>query len=206
MDFTQLAPADQITKTIESLSKNGMSAEVVATAEEAKNRVVALIPHGAEVMDMTSITLASAGIAEVINTSGNYNSVRNKLNQLNRNTDSLLMQKLGAAPEWAVGSVHAVTQEGQVLIASNSGSQLPGYVYGSAHVIWVVGTQKIVSSVDEGMRRIQEYVLPLESERARKAYGLPETWQSFVSKLLILYREPAPKRIHIIFVNEALGF
>ncbi len=102
-----------------------------------------------------------------------------------------------------VGSVHAVTENGQVVVASNTGSQLPAYAYGSQNVIWVVGTQKIVSDLDAAFNRINEYVLPLEADRARKAYGVEG---SNVSKLLILNKEINPNRIKLIFVNENLGF
>ncbi len=126
-----------------------------------------------------------------------------KLYSLDRETQGLEMQKLGAAPEWAVGSVHAVTQEGHVVIASNTGSQLPGYAYGSQHVVWIVGTQKIVENLDGAMKRIYDYVLPLESDRAHKAYGVDG---SNVSKMLIVNKEVNPQRITLIFVNEKLGF
>lgn len=101
-----------------------------------------------------------------------------------------------------MGSVHAVTQDGHILIASNSGSQLPAYAYSAAHVIWVVGTQKIVKNIEEGMKRIYEYCLPLEDARAQKAYGVG----SAVNKLLIVNVEKVPGRITIILVKEKLGF
>jgi hypothetical protein len=110
---------------------------------------------------------------------------------------------MGAAPEYVVGNVHAVTQDGKIIVASNSGSQLPAYTYGSSKVIWVVGTQKITKNLDSGMKRIYEYVFPLESERAHKAYGVPK---SFVSKLFILNKEQTPTRITIILVQESLDF
>ena len=116
------------------------------------------------------------------------------------------MQKIGAAPEWTLGSVHAVTEDGKVVIASNTGSQLAAYAYGAPHVIWVVGTQKLVSNLDDAMKRIYDYVLPLETIRFRKAYNQPETAHSNVSKLLIINKEVNPKRITIIFVKEKLGF
>ena len=122
---------------------------------------------------------------------------------MNRKNQGREMQKLGAAPEWAIGSVHAVTENGEVLIASASGSQLPAYAYGSSNVIFVVGAQKIVKNVDEGIKRIYEYCLPLESERARIAYGVPG---SSVNKILIINKEFQEKRINLIFVNEVLGF
>lgn len=203
-DFKTPATPEIVQKTIDALSANGMTAEYVQTSEEAKAKVLNLIPKGAEVMTMTSVTLQSIGVTETINNSGGYNSVKNELNKLNRETDSLKMQKLGSAPEYTVGSVHAVTQDGKVIVASNTGSQMAAYVYGSPHVIWVIGTQKIVENVDEGIKRIYEYILPQESVRLNAQYNI--NTGSFVSKLLIFNREFNPSRIHIIFVNETLGF
>jgi acyl-CoA hydrolase len=112
-------------------------------------------------------------------------------------------RKLGNGPDYAVGSVHAVTEDGKILIASNTGSQLPAYAYGAGKVVWVVGTHKITKDLDAGMKRIYDYVLPLESVRANKAYGVPG---SFVSKLLIINKEVSPGSLIIIFVPEVLGF
>lgn len=204
IDFKAPVSKEIVTKTINALKANGITAEYVANGEEAKEKVVNLIPKGAEVMTMSSVTLDMIGVAEAINTSGEYDSVRNKLNSMDRNTQGREMQKLGAAPDYAVGSIHAVSQDGKVFIASNTGSQLPAYVYGSGHVIWVVGTQKIVADQEEAFKRIYDYVLPLESVRLNKQYNM--NTGSFVSKLLIVNREFTPNRVHIIFVNEALGF
>jgi len=122
---------------------------------------------------------------------------------MNRDTEGRQMQQLGSAPEWTLGSVHAVTENGEVVIVSNTGSQLPAYAYGSSHVIWVVGTQKIVKNLDQAMERVSEHVLPLESVRVQKAYGMPN---SNVSKVLIVNNEIAPGRTTIIFVREVLGY
>ena len=205
-DFTALAAKDVITRAIDALKQNGMTAELVETGEEAKKKVHSLIPPKAEVMTMTSVTLDQLGLSDHINSSGKHNSVKNKLASMDRETQGLEMQKHGAGPEWAVGSVHAVTEDGKVLVASNTGSQLPAYAYGASHVIWIVSTKKIVKDLDEGLRRIYDHILPLESARARKAYGLPSTFHSNVSKLLIVNKEVTPDRIHIIFVNEDFGF
>ena len=205
MDFSKKAAKEIVNKTIEALAARGMTAEFVISKGEAKEKVLALIPQGAEVMTMTSITLEQTGIAEEINTSEKYTSVRKQLTTMDRKTHNREMQALGAAPDWAIGSVHAVTEGGEVLIASNTGSQLSAYVYGSVHVIWVVGVQKIVKNLDEGMQRINEYIVPKETQRAREAYNLPE-FNTNVSKLVIVNKEISPGRIHIIFVDEALGF
>ncbi len=164
--YTQAADPERIKKTIEALKANHFDAEFVKTGAAAKQRVFELIPAGAEVMTMTSVTLDTLGISTEIMESGKYDAVKKKLMGMDRETQGSEMNKLGAAADWSIGSVHAVTEDGKVLIASNSGSQLPGYTYGSPHVLWVVGAQKIVANVDEGIKRIYDYVLPLESERA----------------------------------------
>jgi len=202
-NFEDLASKESVEKTIAALKTNGINAFFAETEEEAKAKVLEIIPKGASVMTMTSVTLSSINILDEINESGNYDSVRKRLNSMNRETESREMQVLGAAPEWSIGSVNAVTSDGKVLVASNTGSQLPAYAYASDHVIWVIGTQKIAEDLDEGIKRIYEYVLPLESERAQKAYGMPH---SNVSKLLIFNKEIKPGRITAIFVNKALGF
>lgn len=203
MDFTKLKTKEQIEKVIENLSKRNISAEFVENGAEAKKRVLELVSEGAEVMTYTSKTLDEAGISQEINESGKYISVRNELNKLNRETDGRKMQQLGAAPEYALGSVHAVTEDGEIVIVSNTGSQLPAYVYGASKVIWVVSTAKIVKDKTEADKRIHEHTLPLENERVKEAYGMPH---SNIRKTLIIDSENNPERIRIIFVNENLGY
>ncbi len=200
--WNALATDQVIAATKAALEANGMAVEVVNSAAAAKAKVLEILPKGAEVMNMTSETLAEIGVTQVITESGDYDSVKVKLMQMDRKTQSSEMQKLGAAADWSIGSVHALTQDGHAIIASQTGSQLPGYAYGSSHVIWVVGAQKIVKNIAEGMKRIEDYVLPLESERARKAYGVAG---SNINKLLIVNRE-FPNRITVIIVKEKLGF
>lgn len=203
MDYTKLASPERIKKTIENLKANGIEAFFVQTGQEAKDRVLELIPEGAEVMNMTSVTVDTIGLGQEILNSGRFEAVRNRLAKLDHTRDRQEMKKLGATPEYTVGSAHAVTEDGQVIIASNTGSQLPAYAYGAGKVIWVVGARKIVKDLEEGMKRIYDYVLPLEAERARKAYGVSG---SFVSKLLIINKEVEPGRMILILVNEVLGF
>lgn len=200
--WSSVADKTSLARAMKYLKENGFEAELANSREDAYKKVFETLPEGSEVMNMTSVTLDELGIAKNINESGRFDSVRNKLNSMDRAKEGPKMQKLEAAPEWVVGSVHAITENGQVLIASNSGSQLPAYVYGSSHVIWVVGIQKIVKDLNEAFERIYKHSLPLESERARKAYGVAG---SFVSKILIFNKE-RPGRIKIIFVPEKIGF
>jgi len=203
MDFTKLASEEQIQKAKEALEKNGFEVMIADNKEDAKTMVFKLIPEGSEVMDMTSITLAETGIADELSNSGKYNAVKGKLYSLDKATHEKEMNIIGATSDYTLGSVHAVTEGGEVVIASNTGSQIPAYAYGSPKVIWVVGTQKIVKDMNMAMKRVCDYVLPLESDRAHKAYGVSG---SNVSKILILNKEITPKRITMILVKEKIGF
>lgn len=192
-----------VIKTREALRANGIACYIVDNKKQAKEKVLELLPPGTEIMNMTSRTLEAINIVGEINESGKFSSVRNRLAVMEKAGQKREMKIAGAAPKWAIGSVHAVTETGDIFIASNTGSQLAAYAYGSDHIIWVIGTQKIVKDREEAFNRIYEHCLPLESERAKKAYG---TSGSFVSKLLIVNREVQPGRITAILVNEVLGF
>ncbi|MBI2021922.1 LUD domain-containing protein [Candidatus Daviesbacteria bacterium] len=200
--YSQLTNEEAIQKTVKALQLNNFTVEVVENSKEAKNKVLQLLPQGAEVFTMTSQTLAVIGVDKEINESGKYNAVRPKLFAMDRNTKAREMAKLGAAPDWVVASVHAVTEDGHLLIASNTGSQLSAEAYAGGKIVFVVGCQKIVKDTDEGIKRIYEYSFPLEDKRARKAYGMP----SAVNKILIINKEVMPERITVILVKESLGF
>lgn len=196
--WDQLASDESIEKTVSSLKANGIEAIVVGSKEEAKRKVLEIVPEGAEIMNMTSRTADEISISEEIADSGKFNSARKMFGSI----DKKEQRRLGAAPDWVIGSVHAVTEDGKVIVASATGSQLPAYAYGSNRVIWVVGTQKIVKNLEDGMKRVYEYTFPLEDERARIAYGMG----SGVNKLLVFNKEFTPGRITMILVKEKLGF
>ena len=184
-------------KIINNLTNNGFEVYSFETNQEVTDKLKELIPEGSQVMTMTSTTLDQLGISAEINESGKYDSVKTKLYSGDENA------KVSASlPEYAIGSVHAVTENGQLVIASATGSQLPAYVYGAKNVIFVISTQKIVADLDSAFKRIYDYVLPLENERAMKAYGVG----SSVNKLLVINKEVTPSRVKILFVNQKLGF
>jgi hypothetical protein len=154
------------------------------------------------VFNNTSRTLEVIGVAEDIERSGLYQPLRPRLYQMDREMQAREMRQLVAAPDFVVGSAHAVTEEGSLLIASASGSQLGPLVSGAGHVILVIGGQKIVADVPTGLRRIYEYCFPLEDRRARQAYGVP----SGVNNIVIINRAIARSRISAILVKQSLGF
>ncbi len=202
VEFSILASDERVSATTAALEAKGFRTILTGSGDEARRVVLELLPSGAEVLNATSRTLESVGLAEEIERSGRFNAVRPRLFQIDRTTRAREMRTLGAAPDFVVGSVHAVTEQGQVLVASASGSQLAAYVYGAGSVIWVVGTQKLVRDIDEGLRRITEYSYPLEDARALGAYGV----HSAVNKLLVVHREFQPGRVTVVLVKENLGY
>jgi len=202
--YAKLASNAQIERTVKALAANGITAHVVANADEAKQKFTEVVPANAEVFTASSTTLIQLGLlSEIDSPNGRYDSVRaNKLSGLDAKTQGRARQKLGATPEYVVGSVHAVTETGSVLVASSSGSQLAPYAASAAHVVWIVGAQKIVPNMDEALKRLEEYTYPLEDQRALKAYGV----HSGINKLLIVNKEANPKRTVMIIVKENLGF
>ncbi|HSX33555.1 MAG TPA: LUD domain-containing protein [Candidatus Saccharimonadales bacterium] len=202
-NFKTVAPGEVLAKTSRALEANGFTVQVVTSGKDAKAKALELLPKGAEVLTVTSQTVNDIGLAAAINESGDYDAVRPKLAQLMGDPSKKREQrKLGAAPDFVVGSVHAITEDGTVLIASATGSQLSPDVYGAGHVIWIVGAQKIVGDWEAAMARLQEHVFPLEDARALKAYG----GHSSINKVVRFNKEAAPGRIDIILVQEALGF
>lgn len=200
MTYARLASDEQITRAAQALEANGIRVFVAANGEEARAKIFETIPAGAEVFAAASRTLDSLEIPAEIDR--RYDSVRVRLSKMDRATQGREMIKMGAVPEWIIGSVHAVTEDGTVVIVSNTGSQLAGYAASAAHVLWVVGAQKIVPNLEEAMKRIREYTYPLEDERALQVYGV----NSFISKVLIVHREVMPGRTTMIIVKENLGF
>jgi hypothetical protein len=201
-EFGGLASDKQIEEAASALERNGITGVVVDSGDQARAAVRSILPIGAEVFNNTSRTLEAIGVAEDIERSGLYQPLRPRLYQMDREMQAREMRRLGAAPDFLVGSAHAVTEEGSVLIASASGSQLGPLVSGAGHVILVIGGQKIVADVATGLRRIHEYCFPLEDRRAREAYGVA----SGVNNILIINKVVMPSRVTAILVGEPLGF
>jgi hypothetical protein len=201
-EFAELPEDARIERTVEALEANGIRTLVAENGAEARSMFFELVPEGSEVFLAASVTLEKLGIQQEIDGSGRFDAVRPKRMAMNRATQAREFRKLGGAPDYAAGSVHAVTEDGHVIIASNGGGQLGPYASGAGRVIWVVGAQKIVKDLEEGLRRVHEYSLPREEVRARQHYNV----QSAVSKLLVINREVQPGRITMIIVKEEIGF
>jgi acyl-CoA hydrolase len=199
--FTTLPDEPTLAAIVVALEEHGFSVEAVDGLDAAREAVLARIPEGSSVMTNTSVTLAETGIADAINGGGRWESARNKMLALDFATQVQQMKAIGGQPDYALGSVHAITHDGTLVIASASGSQLASYAWGAANVIFVVGTQKLVPTLEAAHQRIYQHSLPLEDARAQAAYGQ----HSQVGKLLEIHQE-LPGRIHIVLVRQPVGF
>jgi hypothetical protein len=199
--FTSLPEKDMMEATIVALEDHGFSVEVVDGLDTARETVLARIPKGKLVMTNTSVTLKQTGIADAIDQGGQYQSARSKMFALDFVTQAREIDALGSQPDYAVGSVHAVTRDGVLVIASASGRQLASYAWGATNVIFVVGAQKLVPDLKTAQERIFEHSLLLEDARAYAAYGQ----HSCVGKVLEIHQETCG-RIHIVLIRLAVGF
>src|SRR6266699_3562332 len=200
--FTDPAPVERLERAAAALAAKNFSVEIIDDAAAARIRINDLIPDGASVFTGASETLRLSGIEEDINNSGRYDAVRQRGLAMDRATQLAEIWRLISTPDVIVGSVHAVTETGSLVVASASGSQLPGYAGGAARRIWIVGAQKVVPDLPTALRRVEDHCLPLENDRAMKVYGRP----SAINRLLILNAEPEPGRGGVLLLREAIGF
>ena len=200
--FAGPAPAQRLERAAAALRSHGFTVEILDDTAAARTRVKDLIPEGASVFTGASETLRLSGIDDDINTSGRYDAIKPRVLAMDRATGADDIRRLRAAPDVVVGSVHAVTETGSLVVASGTGSQLPGYAGGAARVIWVVGAQKVVPDLPAALRRVEDHCLPLESARTQAAYGSP----SAVNRLLVLNAELSPGRGTVLLLRQAIGF
>jgi hypothetical protein len=198
--FAVPAAAPQLERAAAALRGNGYTVHVVGTAADARELLAGLLPADKEIFTASSETLRLSGISADIDESGKYQSVRAQSGDLGADVDAII--RLGATPDVVIGSVHAVTEDGFLVAASASGSQLAPYASGAKQAIWVVGAQKIVPDLATGLRRVRAYSLPREWQRLSELYAQT----SFIGKILILEREAIPGRGTVILIREAIGF
>ncbi|HEY6738732.1 MAG TPA: LUD domain-containing protein, partial [Actinopolymorphaceae bacterium] len=159
VDETYARPVtrDQLDRAAKALTERLVHTYVVPTVAEARRLLGELLPTDQEIFTASSQTLTTSGIAADIDESGRFRSLRARLSGID---DVVAQIREGAAPDVVVGSVHAVTGDGHLVVTSASGSQLAAYAAGARKAFWVVGAQKVVPDLDSALRRIRTYSLP----------------------------------------------
>ena len=200
--FADPASTEHLERAARALTAHGFTVEILDDVAAARARIKDLIPEGAGVFTGASETLRLSGIEADIYASGRYDAVKPRALAMDRATEMHEMRRMMSTPDVIVGRVHAGTETGCLVIASGTGSQLPGYAGGAARAIWVVGAQKVVSDLPTALRRVEDHCLPLESARTQAAYGSP----SAITRLLVLNAELVPGRGTVLLLREAIGF
>lgn len=204
MKYDILASKEAIKSTMESLKARNINVELVSTKEDALRKINKMIPPGREVMTGGSTTLDQIGFTDLLKSGKHpWKNLKDQILSEKDPVRQMELRKKSVTSEYFLGSVHAVAETGEILIANATGSSIPSNAFSSDNVIWIVGTQKIVTTLEEGFKRIHEYCVPLEDKRM-KSIGYQGTT---IGKILIFEREINENRkINLIFVNEILGF
>ena len=192
---------ERVDRVASALRSHNIEAIVVDTGTEARDLVLGLIPEGAEVHTGKSKTLEDVGLYAALVESGRYDALRPRMFAMDRATQGREIRKLVAAPDFMVGSVAAVTDDGALVAASATGSQLGPYAVGGGRVILVVGSQKIVADLDAALRRIRDVAFPYENAQVRARLGV----DTILEKVLIVYGEWSPGRTTVVLVREPVG-
>ncbi len=195
------AADDRLERVAATLRSHNIEAIIVDTGSEAREVVLGLIPQGAEVHSGKSKTLADVGLFSELMESGRYDALRTRLAEMDRATEGAEMRRMTATPDFMLGSVAAITEDGALVAASATGSQLAGYVYGAGRVILVVGSQKIVVDLDAAMTRIRDVAFPYENAQVRAMLGVDTATQ----KVLVVYGEWREGRTSVVLVREPVG-
>ena len=192
-----------VKKTVEAVKSRGINVILVENKEEALKKIIEIIPKSVSVASGSSITLNELGFIEYLKSGkhGLKNLPEEVLNEKDQRKQMDLRRKAVTA-DYFLGSVNAISQDGELVSCNASGSRVSAYPFAAKNLILVSGIQKIVPSLEEAMKRVREYVYPIENERAKKAYGMP----SAIGKWVIIDREIIPNRTTLILVKEKLGF
>lgn len=204
MKYDVLASKEAVKRAMDALKTRNVNVDIANTKEDALSKIIKLIPPGKDVMTGGSTTLDQIGFTELLKTGKHpWNNLKDKILGEKDPAKQAVLRKKSVTSEFFLGSVHAVTETGQVMVVNATGSSIPSFAFSSDNVIWIVGTQKIVPTLEDGFRRIREYCVPLEDNRM-KSIGYQGTT---IGKYLIFEREINENRkITLIFVNEKLGF
>lgn len=204
IDYTQLATSAQIQQTVAAVQARGVKVQLVDTAAQALEKVQQLLPDGATVMTAASETLKTIGLEAMLKAKAHaWVNLKDALLAESDPAKQGVLRVQSTIAEYYLGSVHAIATTGEIVVASNSGSQIPSYSFSSKNVIWIAGVQKIVPTLEDGIRRVREYSLPREDEKM-KAMGYRG---SRIGKILIFEMEPPhlQRNVNLILVNQLVG-
>jgi hypothetical protein len=200
VEFVKPASEATLEALAERLRARNFEVVILDDGAAARAEVLARVPEGSQVHTGKSKTLEDIGIFEEFMENEKYDFIRRRTLKMDRKTQLDEMRKAGAAPDIMVNSAHAVTEAGQIVMTSATGSQIGPIAYGAGKLILVIGSQKVVPDLNTALRRIEDYVIPYEEDRLNVAHGVAK-----MNRTLILEGDYAPGRTTIILVRTPIG-
>lgn len=205
MNYNQLAAKEVVDRTVKALNSKNILTVVAKNGKEALNEIKKIIPQGASLMNGASKTLEQIGFLEYLKSGEhNWNDLHAKVFSENDPVKRLVLRKQATLSDFYLGSVNALTESGEFIVASATGSQLPQIVYTSPNLIFVVSTKKIVSNMNEAIERLEKHVVPLEDKNMREKFGIGTSLNK-----IVIFKNENPRmgrKVHLILVEEDLGY
>lgn len=204
-NYDALVSREVVERTARVLATKHVEVTVVQSGAEVLEKIKALIPKGAAVMNGASVTLEQIGFVDYLKSGTHgWNNLHAAIVAEKDPAKQAMLRKQAVSSDYYLGSVHALTEDGDFIVASNTGSQFPHIVFTSQNVILVVSTKKIVPTLADGMKRLEDYVVPLEDKHMTEKYGVGTA----LNKIVIFKNENPMmgRKIHMILVEENLGF
>ncbi len=205
MNYTTLANKETVQKVADALALRNVEAIVVENGVAAVAKLKELIPAGTSVMNGSSVTLEQIGFVDYLKGDQHgWNNLHKAIVEEKDPAKQAALRKQALLSDYYLGSVHALAETGEFVIASNTGSQLPHIVFSSANLIFVVSTKKIVPTLSDAMQRLMEHVVPLEDKHMQEKYGVGTA----VNKIVTFNNENPMmgRKVRMILVNEDFGF
>lgn len=195
-------------KVIKGLESRNMSGYYAADREEALKKALELIPLKASVTKGGSMSVREIGLEKAL-IEGDYN-------YMNRDevTDKRAAELFAYDADVFLGSVNAITEDGVLVNIDGNSNRVSAYAYGPRKLVLVVGMNKVCDDVDGAMKRARGEAAPINAQRFSIKTPCTATGSCMNCKspdticcqFLITRYSKHPGRIHVILVNDSLGF
>ena len=202
----------KIERTIVNLEKNNIKAYYAKSDDEIFQTIKDIVKDGETVSVGGSMTLFETKIIDFLR-SGRYNFLdRYKENPTQTDLKEIYRKSFSANTYFA--SANAITEEGEIFNVDGNGNRVAAILYGPDKVILIVGVNKIVKNIDEAIKRNKDISGPANAKRlklqtpcAKVGYCMDcESKDRICCEYTVIKRQRNENRIHVIFVNDNLGF
>jgi len=200
----------RIQRTVAALGKNGFQTFLVSTKHEALDKVLSLIPSSAIVGIGGSVSIREINLIETLTARGN--TVLEHWLQPEENVTTIMRKQLNS--DVFVASSNAVTEDGKLINIDKAGNRVAAMIFGPKKVILIIGINKIVKDLEEGIRRVRNIAAPMNAKRRGDktpcvTTGICtdcETPDRVCRVVTIMEKKPSRTDMTLIIVGEELGF